>query len=66
MTVAREDRLLLVPLVSDGTYDAIMRAVADLELPLHRLDQRRHHVAELFATAAIPVAGKAPEEVSHV
>ncbi len=29
-----------------------MRAVADLELPLHRLDQRRHHVAELFAAPA--------------
>ena len=25
-------------------------AVADLDLPLHRLDQRRHRVAELFAT----------------
>jgi len=24
--------------------------VADLDLPLHRLDQRRHRVAELFAT----------------
>jgi ABC-2 type transport system ATP-binding protein len=23
--------------------------VADLDLPLHRLDQRRHRVAELFA-----------------
>jgi ABC-2 type transport system ATP-binding protein len=53
MTVSRDGRLLLVPLVSDETYDAIMRAVADLELPLHRLEQRRHHVAELF-------------EVSHV
>jgi ABC-2 type transport system ATP-binding protein len=26
-----------------------MRAVAELELPLHRLDQRRHGIAELFA-----------------
>jgi ABC-2 type transport system ATP-binding protein len=24
--------------------------VAELDLPLHRLDQRRHRVAELFAT----------------
>jgi ABC-2 type transport system ATP-binding protein len=24
--------------------------VADLDLPLHSLDQRRHRVAELFAT----------------
>jgi ABC-2 type transport system ATP-binding protein len=49
LSVAREDRLLLVPLASDGTYEAIMRCVADLDLPLHRLDQRRHHVSELFA-----------------
>jgi ABC-2 type transport system ATP-binding protein len=46
--VSRDGRTLLVPLTSDGTYEAIMRAVADLELPLHRLDQRRHHVSELF------------------
>jgi ABC-2 type transport system ATP-binding protein len=49
MPIGREGRLLLVPLVSDQTYDQIIRAVADLELPLHRLDQRRHHVSELFA-----------------
>jgi ABC-2 type transport system ATP-binding protein len=57
MVVRQEGRLILVPITSDDTYDAIMRAVADLELPLHRLDQRRHHVAELFA---------APLEVQHV
>ena len=28
----------------------ILQAVADLDLPLHRLDQPRHRVAELFAT----------------
>ena len=68
ITVGREGRLLLVPIVSDGTYDAIMRAVADLELPLHRLDQRRHHVAELFTpvAAASTPTGTLPEEVSHV
>ncbi|MEU5671391.1 ABC transporter ATP-binding protein, partial [Micromonospora sp. NPDC047753] len=30
--------------------DLILGAVAELDLPLHRLDQRRHRVAELFAT----------------
>jgi ABC-2 type transport system ATP-binding protein len=50
LPVAREGRLLLVPLADDGTYDLILGAVAELDLPLHRLDQRRHRVAELFAT----------------
>ena len=50
MPVIAEGRLLLVPLESDDAYDRILQAVADLDLPLHRLDQRRHRVAELFAT----------------
>jgi ABC-2 type transport system ATP-binding protein len=41
--------MLLVPLESEDAYDRILRAVAELDLPLHRLDQRRHRVAELFA-----------------
>jgi ABC-2 type transport system ATP-binding protein len=49
LPVSREDRALLVPLEDDGTYDRILTAVAELDLPLHRLDQRRHRVAELFA-----------------
>jgi ABC-2 type transport system ATP-binding protein len=49
---------LLVPVSAESTYDVILGAVADLDLPLHRLDQRRHRVAELFAEPA--------EEVVHV
>jgi ABC-2 type transport system ATP-binding protein len=49
LTAQRDGRLLLVPLESDQTYDSILGAVAALDLPLHRLDQRRHRVAELFA-----------------
>jgi ABC-2 type transport system ATP-binding protein len=45
--------LLLVPLAGDETYDLILGAVADLDLPLHRLDQRRHQVAELFREGAV-------------
>jgi ABC-2 type transport system ATP-binding protein len=30
-----------------------MRAVAELDLPLHRLDQRRHGIAELFADPVV-------------
>jgi ABC-2 type transport system ATP-binding protein len=48
LPVRREERLLLVPLESDQTYDVILNEVAALDLPLHRLDQRRHRVAELF------------------
>jgi ABC-2 type transport system ATP-binding protein len=50
LPVSQDGRLLLVPLTEDVTYDRILRAVADLDLPLHRLDQRRHRVAELFST----------------
>ncbi|HEX7745734.1 MAG TPA: ABC transporter ATP-binding protein [Micromonosporaceae bacterium] len=55
----RDGRQLLVPLSGpdpDAAYDLILAAVADLDLPLHRLEQRRHAVAELFAD----------REVAHV
>jgi ABC-2 type transport system ATP-binding protein len=48
--VTPEGRLLLVPVESESSYDRILQAVAELDLPLHRLDQRRHRVAELFTT----------------
>ena len=41
-------RSLLVPIGGDGTYDAVRDTVADLGLPLSRLEQRRHQVEELF------------------
>jgi ABC-2 type transport system ATP-binding protein len=50
LPVTRDGRMLLVPMESDSSYDRILRAVADLDLNLHRLDQRRHRVAELFTT----------------
>jgi ABC-2 type transport system ATP-binding protein len=55
----RDGHALVVPLDDDDVYDRILTAVAELDLPLHRLDQRRHRVAELFQTA--PTA----EEVSR-
>ena len=59
LAVRREGRTLLVPIEDDAVYDQIIVAAADLDIPLHRMEQRRHHVAELFATA--------PErEVDHV
>ncbi|GAA0441106.1 ABC-2 type transport system ATP-binding protein [Actinoplanes campanulatus] len=50
MEVSRDGRMLLVPMDSETAYDRILRAVTDLDLNLHRLDQRRHRVAELFTT----------------
>ncbi len=44
----RDARALLVQIDSDATYDTVRDAVADLGLPLNRLEQRRRHVAELF------------------
>ncbi|MEY9927935.1 ABC-2 type transport system ATP-binding protein [Catenulispora sp. GP43] len=54
LTPRRDGRALLVRLgateeESDGIYDAIRDAVADLGLPLNRLERRRHRVEELFA-----------------
>jgi ABC-2 type transport system ATP-binding protein len=43
-------RGLLVRLAGDQTYDAIRDAIADLGLPLSRLEQRRHRIEELFRT----------------
>jgi ABC-2 type transport system ATP-binding protein len=41
-------RSLLVPIKGDETYDAVRDGVADLGLPLSRMEQRRHQVEELF------------------
>jgi len=48
LTTTVQQRVLLVPLGGDDTYDVVRDAVADLALPLCRLEQRRHQVEELF------------------
>jgi len=45
----RHERSLLVGLDDDATYDVVRDAIADLALPLNRLEQRRRRVEELFA-----------------
>jgi ABC-2 type transport system ATP-binding protein len=60
LAVTREGERLSVPLQTDETYDQIIGVVAELDLPLHSLDQRRHRVAELFSTPA------ATPETTHV
>ena len=49
LTVHTQGRQLLVRLDEDPVFDAVRDAIADLELPLTRLEHRRHHVEELFA-----------------
>jgi ABC-2 type transport system ATP-binding protein len=48
LAATTKQRTLLVPLEGDETYDAVRDCVADLMLPLSRLEQRRHQVEELF------------------
>ena len=48
----QDGRTVAVPLLDPGAYDRVLDAVADLHLALHRLDQRRHRVAELFGKAS--------------
>jgi ABC-2 type transport system ATP-binding protein len=55
--VRHRDRVLLVDLTGDETFDLIRDAVADLDLSLHRLERHRHQVADLFRDAP---------EASHV
>ncbi|WP_344877012.1 ABC transporter ATP-binding protein [Allokutzneria multivorans] len=59
LDVRVQGRELLVRFDDDLTYDVIRDAVVDLDVSLHRLEQRRHQVADLFRD---PAPGS---EVSH-
>ncbi len=47
-------RGLAVRLASDATFDVVRDAVADLALPLGRMEQRRHRLEELFRGDGTP------------
>ena len=51
------ERAVLVGLDGDETYDAVRDAVADLGLPLNRLEQRRRRVEELFRDEVAEASG---------
>jgi ABC-2 type transport system ATP-binding protein len=53
--VARQ-RELLVRLTSEDTFDTVRDVIADLGLPLNRMEQRRHRVEELFRGDPAPAA----------
>ena len=48
LAATAQAKTLLVPLGGDDTYDVVRDCVANLALPLCRLEQRRHQVEELF------------------
>jgi ABC-2 type transport system ATP-binding protein len=50
LTVRPLGRQLLVQVNADPVFDTVRDTIADLELPLTRLEHRRHHVEELFDT----------------
>ncbi len=60
----RYQRSLLVGLEDDTTYDIVRDAIADLALPLNRLEQRRRRVEELFADDQDQDSPRAPASVS--
>src|SRR5215470_12548045 len=60
---SRQDgRALLVRLEGDTTYDVIRDVIADLGLPLNRLEQRRRRVEELFRDDQASPDDQAPRE----
>jgi ABC-2 type transport system ATP-binding protein len=66
-SVAAQRTQVLVPLGGDDTYDVVRDAVAELRLPLSRLEQRRHQVEELFHDDGVgALSGDAAEETAHV
>jgi ABC-2 type transport system ATP-binding protein len=46
--VVPDGHLLLVALQDQGTYDVVRDTVVDLDLPLVRIEPRRHRLEDLF------------------
>ncbi|MBO0832093.1 MAG: ABC transporter ATP-binding protein [Actinobacteria bacterium] len=55
------ERGLLVRLTSDEVYDAVRDSVAELGLPLRRMEQRRHRIEELFRADSAASAMAVPD-----
>jgi ABC-2 type transport system ATP-binding protein len=52
LTVVPDGLLLLVALRDQGTYDQVRDTVAELDLPLVRIEPRRHRLEDLFRDEA--------------
>jgi ABC-2 type transport system ATP-binding protein len=62
LPATRDEHMVLVRLTDDDSvYDVVRDAVADLGLPLNRIEQRRHRIEELFAPGAPGVPDDAGE-----
>jgi ABC-2 type transport system ATP-binding protein len=60
LTVRPDGRFLLIDIAGEPTYDLIRDSVADLGLRLIRLEQRRHHIEEVFTIPAPTSPATAP------
>ncbi|MCW2898236.1 MAG: transporter related protein [Streptosporangiaceae bacterium] len=58
VSVRPEGRFLLIDIAGESTFDAVRDGVADLGLCLIRMEQRRHHIEEVFAATAVPTGAK--------
>ena len=68
VSVHPEGRFLVVDIAGETTYDLIRDGVADLGLRLIRLEQRRHHIEEVFRPGPEPPGppgGIVPQEASR-
>ena len=57
LSIALDGRAVLVALAGDQTYDIVRDAVAELGLPLLRIERRRHRLEDLFRDAPPPAPG---------
>ncbi|MGW2106358.1 ABC transporter ATP-binding protein [Streptomyces sp. NPDC001948] len=58
--------ILLVEAVGEETYDIVRDSVAGLGLGLVRMEQRRHHIAEVFRTEGVPATATAGADAGAV
>jgi ABC-2 type transport system ATP-binding protein len=65
LQVRPEGRIVLVELEDEATYDVIRDTIAQRRVGLFRLEQRRHHIAEVFQSDGDAVT-TSPEENADV
>jgi ABC-2 type transport system ATP-binding protein len=65
LTPVEDGRQLLVELRDDAPYDLVRDAVADLGLPLVRIEQRRHSLEDLFRDREDAATASAGDQVAQ-